>query len=139
MNRTAWQQLAEDRIAEANALLRAQLWSGAYYLAGYAVECGLKSCVLARVESDGVIFREKKFSERCWTHDLIDLVKLAALDSARDADAALNPVRWQNWLVVHDWSEESRYERQTQTDAEELVNAIDDQKDGVLSWIRAHW
>ncbi len=133
MNRAAWQQLAEDRIAEARALLAGQFWSGAYYLAGYAIECGLKSCVLARVDSDGVIFREKKFSERCWTHDLIELVKLAALDAARDADAAVNPARFQNW------SEESRYVRQGRADAEQLVNAIDDQVNGVLPWIRAHW
>lgn len=139
MNRAAWQLLAEERIAEAKALLARQFWSGAYYLAGYSVECGLKSCVLARVDADGIIFREKKFSERCWTHDLIELVKLAALDAARDADAAVNPVRFQNWIVVQNWSEESRYVRQARADAEQLVNAIDDQINGVLPWIRAHW
>ena len=35
------QQLAEDRILDAASLLAVGRWSGAYYLAGYAVECGL--------------------------------------------------------------------------------------------------
>ncbi len=29
---------------DAEVLLDAGQWSGAYYLAGYAVECGLKAC-----------------------------------------------------------------------------------------------
>lgn len=139
MNRTALQQLAESRILEAKVLLAAQLWSGAYHLAGYCVECALKSCVLVRIERDGVIFEDKKFSEQCWTHDLIRLVKLAALDTARDADAVLNPARWQNWLTVQGWNEESRYHPWTRQDAERIVNAIDDPADGVLPWIKNHW
>ena len=51
-------------------LLSAGRWSRAYYLAGYAVECGLKACVLAYVERTCVIFLDKKFSEKCWTHDV---------------------------------------------------------------------
>src|SRR5204863_304605 len=45
VNRTEFQQLAEVRIKEAEALLAAGLWDGAYYLAGYAVECGLNACI----------------------------------------------------------------------------------------------
>lgn len=32
-----------------------------------------------------------------------------ALQQLRDADAVLNPARWQNWLTVQGWNEESRY------------------------------
>ncbi len=39
VNRAELQQLAEDRILDAQALLAVNRWSGAYYLAGYAVEC----------------------------------------------------------------------------------------------------
>jgi hypothetical protein len=67
LTRTDLQQLADARIAEANALLAAGLWDGAYYLAGYAVECALKACIMAYVERTGVIFEDKKFSEKCWT------------------------------------------------------------------------
>jgi len=37
----------DERIEDATALLAASRWSGAYYLTGYALECALKSCVLA--------------------------------------------------------------------------------------------
>ena len=50
MNRTNLQRLAEERARDAELLLEGGQWSGAFYLAGYAVECGLKSCVLARIE-----------------------------------------------------------------------------------------
>ena len=86
MNRLQWQELAEMRLADARALLKAHRWSAAYYLAGYAVECGLKACILARMSTAAeVIFDDKKFSEKCWTHALIDLVKLAGLEAARVA------------------------------------------------------
>ena len=35
-----FQELAEQRLAEAKALLDQGQWDGAYYLAGYAVELG---------------------------------------------------------------------------------------------------
>jgi hypothetical protein len=47
MDRTGWQRLAEEWIEDARALLAAHRWGCAYYAAGYAVECGLNSCVLA--------------------------------------------------------------------------------------------
>jgi len=33
--------LAETRVADAMALLQAGRWAAAYYLLGYAIECGL--------------------------------------------------------------------------------------------------
>ena len=44
-NREALQLISRQRKREAAALLRAKLFPGAYYLAGYAVECALKACV----------------------------------------------------------------------------------------------
>jgi hypothetical protein len=37
LNRAELRQLAEDRVLDARALLKEGRWSGAYYLAGYAV------------------------------------------------------------------------------------------------------
>jgi HEPN domain-containing protein len=45
MNRTDLQILAEDRLKDAEVLLANGRFGAAYYLAGYAVECGLKACV----------------------------------------------------------------------------------------------
>jgi hypothetical protein len=56
MNRAQLRQLAEDRVLDAACLLAGGRWAGAYYLAGYAVECGLKACIMAHIEATGAIF-----------------------------------------------------------------------------------
>ena len=50
MNRSDFQQLADVRIDEAAVLLVQGKYDGTYYLAGYAVECGLKACIAKRTE-----------------------------------------------------------------------------------------
>jgi HEPN domain len=45
VDRKDFQELAKVRLKEANALFRLGLYDGAYYLAGYAVECALKACI----------------------------------------------------------------------------------------------
>ena len=52
LTRSDFQQLADVRAAEAAALLAAGRWDGAYYLAGYAVECALKACVAKLTKAD---------------------------------------------------------------------------------------
>ena len=139
MNRVHWQALAEERIRAAQTLLSAGLWSSAYYVAGYAVEFGLKSCILSHVANTGVIFEEKDFSQKCWTHSIRDLVKLAGIEAEWKADIAANLVLEKNWAIVNQWSEKSRYQNKTQIEAEELYNAINDHPNGVMSWIRSRW
>jgi hypothetical protein len=139
VNRAVLRQLAEDRIQDAAALLAASRWSGAYYLAGYALECGLKACVLAHVENTGIIFIEKKYAEKCWTHDLELLVELANLQAAFATDLAVNPVLARNWGIARNWDETSRYQQKTQAQAQELFNAVANVPDGVLPWIRLRW
>ncbi len=139
MNRTQLQQLSTERIEEAQALLGVGKWSGAYYLAGYAVECALKSCVLAYIERTGVIFEDKKYAEKCWTHDLEELVKQAGLFLERRNVIASNIKLGRNWDTAKDWSEASRYRFVIQSDAEDLVAAIDHNTDGVLPWLKNFW
>ena len=128
-----------ERIGDARALLDASRWSGAYYLAGYALECALKSCVLAYIERTGVIFEDKKYAEKCWTHDVDELVRLAGLTVERDRSVGMNPTLGRNWLTAKDWSEVSRYRISTQLEAEALFSAIADLPDGVLEWVKLFW
>jgi HEPN domain-containing protein len=139
VNKAQFQQLAQDRIVDARCLLDGRQWGGAYYLAGYAVECGLKACILAHVEAVGAIFQDKKFSEKCWTHDLEELLKLANLKPTLDADAAKNAALSANWAAAKDWKETSRYEQKTQTEAKTIYDAIAIHPDGVLPWLRIRW
>jgi hypothetical protein len=138
VNRADLRQLSKERLREARALLAARCWSGAYYLAGYAVECGLKSCVIKHLMTTDQ-FPERKFSEQCWTHNLIQLLGLAGLKAVFDADAAADPDLLAKWGTVKDWDESSRYERKTKLEARQLFDAITNKKHGVLSWIKQHW
>jgi len=140
--RAEWQQLAEDRIldAQAHLVLAVARWSAAYYLIGYAVECGLKSCVLARVVAHPeIIYEDRKFSNEAWTHDIENLLLVADIKAARDADAAANAAVFNNWQRVKDWNEKSRYLQKTQIEAQLLFDAVTDPHDGVMQWIRLRW
>lgn len=140
MNRAFWQQLAVDRIEDARVLLDAGRWSAAYYLCGYAVECGLKACILAFLEQNlEVVFQEKRFSEKCWTHDIEALVALAELTAVRVADVAANSALGANWLTVKDWSEKDRYQQKSELQARTLYESVADQTNGVLQWIKVRW
>lgn len=139
MNRLELRQLSDERIEDANALLAASRWAGAYYLAGYALECALKSCVLAYVERTGIIFEDKKFAEKCWTHDIEILVQQAGLIAERGLAIQANPQLRTNWSIAKDWTESSRYRLSTEQQAEELFEAISNNSDGVLPWVKNYW
>jgi HEPN domain-containing protein len=140
VDRADWQALAEERILAAQVLLAATQWSSAYYLAGYAVEFGLKSCIVVRVAANPqLIFVERTFSAQCWSHSPKELLTLAGLELALLAESAANPILAQNWSIVRAWSEQSRYEKKSQCDAEELFGAITEIKNAVLPWIRIRW
>lgn len=137
VNRTELQILANERIAEAKILLDAGKWSGAYYLAGYAVECGVKACIAKLSKPDE--FPDKNFGAKCWVHDIEQLVELAGLKTKRNVDASANVNLDANWNIVRGWKEASRYDQKTQADVQALYDAITQNSDGVLLWIQLHW
>jgi hypothetical protein len=142
VNRRRLQKLADDRLRDAEALLKEKRWSGAYYMAGYAVECALKSCVLHHVQKTGMIFQDRRYLKDlgdCWTHKLDQLVELAALTTELNAATAANPTLRGHWGVVKDWKETSRYERRKRKEARALHEAITHDPDGVFKWIQGHW
>lgn len=139
MNRAELQQLAADRIEDARVLLANDRWTAAYYLVGYAVETALKACILKFVEETGVIFTDKKFAEKCWTHRFEDLVKQADLEPKRGRDIGTNPNLGGFWGVVEAWTEVSRYEQKTETEARDLFDAVTNNPDGVFRWIQQYW
>jgi hypothetical protein len=140
VKRVEWQELAERWLVDAKVLLDAHRWSAAYYVMGYAVECGLKSCVLARVAVEvEVIFTDRRFSEKCWNHNALELVRLANLEATRLGDMAANRALGANWEVLEGWSENTRYETVIYHRAKRLYKAITDKKNGVMQWIRVYW
>ena len=91
MNRTDFQMLAKVRLNEAKTLLDQKQFDGAYYLAGYAVECGLKSCI-AKLTNQDDFPRDRKFVERCYSHDFMDLLKASELLKEWEVDTKNDPL-----------------------------------------------
>src|SRR5207248_10773947 len=112
MNRNDFQQLADVRINEAEVLLAQGKYDGAYYLAGYAVECGLKACI-AKLTSQHDFPPKPKSIHDYYSHEIEKLLKTAGLTAQLDADAATDPALKANWGFAKDWTEEGRYERKT--------------------------
>jgi hypothetical protein len=136
MKRRDFQSLAAIRLKEARHLLQKQCWDGAYYLAGYAVECGLKACIAKQAERHE--FPDRDRTKQSYSHDLRTLVKTANLEEALKI-AEAHPEFAKHWRFVRNWSEQSRYQRRTQTEAEQLLTAIQDRKQGVLRWLKERW
>lgn len=137
MNRTDFQEIAEIRLRESRALLAAGLSEGAYYLAGYAVECALKACIAKRTRKHD--FPDKKLVNDSHTHNLKILLQLAELKAEMDAVIDADPGMESELDRVQEWSETSRYQRKTDQEAQALLKAIEDGKGGLLPWIRLHW
>jgi HEPN domain-containing protein len=137
MNRSDFQEIAEIRLREAKALLDAGFPDGAYYLAGYAVECALKACIAKRTREHD--FPEKKLVNESHTHDLGKLIQLAELKVDLDAEMQGNPAMLSSWDAIQDWSETSRYESRNAQEASDLLKAIEDEAGGLLPWIKLRW
>jgi hypothetical protein len=136
MKRRDFQELATIGFNEAKVLLQGHRWEGAYYLGGYAAECAIKACIAKLAERHD--FPDKERTEGSYTHKLMTLIKTAGLD-AELRRAELEPEFAENWRIVRNWSEQSRYQRRTQSEAVALVNALRDRRYGVLRWLKHHW
>jgi len=136
MNRIGFQEIAGIRLRESKALLDAGFPDGAYYMAGYAVECALKACIAKRTQEHD--FPEKD-SHKYYSHDLENLFGLAKLNNEWDEAKRANPALNANWIIVRNWSEISRYDRKTVVDATGLLKAIEDQTGGLLPWVQERW
>ena len=137
MNRNDLRSIADLRITEAKALLNKRFYDGAYYLTGYAVECGLKSCIAKKTRRYD--FPDRRIVNDSYTHDLNQLIKVSGLQGALELEMRRDPDFEVNWAIVKDWNEASRYERHDATAAKSLYTAVADNRHGVLRWLKRHW
>ena len=137
MNRSDFKAIARLRQREAKALLSSRNYSGAYYLVGYVVECSLKACIAKKTRQYD--FPDKKVAQDSYTHNPADLIKVAGLQSDLNVEKAKDAVFELNWKVVQAWSEQSRYDRKSRGEAEDLIDAISDPAHGVLRWLELYW
>ncbi len=138
MNRADLQNLAALRVQEAKLLLNGGFHAGAYYLAGYALECALKACIAKQTKEHD--FPDKRIVDKSYTHSLETLIEVAGLKKELDDEIQSNGMFSKYWNVVKDWKESVRYEAGiTEKRAADLYLAIDDAKHGVLQWLKKWW
>jgi hypothetical protein len=138
-DRATLQQLASSRLAEAKVLMREGHFSGAYYIAGYAIEFALKARIAAQFRADEI--PDKNLVNNVHTHKLADLLRLAGLETeleaARRDDAELD----RRWSTIKNWNEQARYNAWTKDQAADIIDAMDGSEGslGVFQWLSARW
>jgi HEPN domain-containing protein len=137
MDRKDLRALSRVRLSEARALLKAGLPDGAYYPVGYAVEYALKACIAK--ETQRCEFPEKKRVNSSHTHDLKELVRVAALQNVLRTAVNGDPMLLKYWDVVQSWSEQSRYIKHSPESAQALIEAVGDRNHGVIKWVKHYW
>jgi hypothetical protein len=137
LKRSDLQANAQCKIDDAVLLLANHRYSNAYYLAGYAVELGLKACIAAQISAETL--PDKALIQKVYQHKFKALVGLAGLavelKEEEDRDATFSA----NWALASQWEPDARYEASDPTSAQLLVQAIADPNSGVLRWIKIHW
>lgn len=104
---------------------------------GYSIELAIKAVICKRFKSETI--PNKQFVKDLHVHDLEKLMELSALKTHFKEDRKNNSELNAFWNVVSDWTENSRYEIREQQDASAIIEAISNQKNGILAWIKQHW
>lgn len=136
MTRDDFRKLSRQRLKEAKTLLDNRHYSGAYYLAGYAVEFALKAIIASKTKNND--FPDKNKVNRAYTHQLEELYALTELREAVKEKPDYATKFAPGWSVIIKWNENSRYQSKGQADANELIKAIT-QRNGVMQCLREHW
>lgn len=129
--------IAQSKSADAVLLLEHGRFANAYYLAGYAVEIGLKACIALQFRAEH--FPDRRLVNIIHTHQLADLVRHAELDSILVEKKLASREFSRNRSLVSKWTPDSRYSTIDGKAAGAMVNAVSNPKTGVLEWIREYW
>jgi len=122
---------AKHRMDDARALLDTRRWRGAMYLAGYSVECLLKTklmrmftCSNLRELEEGLRRKGRLGTDATvFSHQLEPLLRLTGgLDRLRQ-----NEPLWKSFNIVNRWIPAWRYNPNlsTQEEAEDFLDAIE--------------
>jgi len=138
MNKNDLEKLVDIRLLEAKILFDSNNFHGAYYLAGYSLECALKVCIAKQVREYD--FPNKQLATRSHTHNLSDLISVAELKQKLIEKEKEDEEFTLNWAVAKDWSESSRYDCNiSELKAKDFLDAITNDTSGVLTWLKQHW
>lgn len=131
---------SRQRLADAQALLNASRWRGAMYMAGYAVECLLKTKLLHIYDCKNLRELEDLLRQRSilpahrtvFTHELEGLLRLTPSYSRLRQDRDF----WRMFQVVNLWTPQWRYtvKQTTYQEAAKFLTFIEN----VMHWIHTN-
>ena len=148
--RTEFQELTVLRLNEATTLLAHNYPNGAFYLAGYAVECALKSAICRTLNIDDFFEPnttkshsakvKEEVLQKFRTHDYGTLLALSGLYYKLNAALQTDSLLDDSWSTIQSqaWSEQYRYEVNAKKTVADVAVFIDSVK-YLLQWIKQHW
>ena len=127
------------RLREARILFESGCCEGAFYLAGYSIECILKSIIAMGFAAHHI--PERATVNAVYTHAIKDLLRLSGLEQEFERDRDMNRGLANNWNTVLLWNEQCRYSviaadraGEFRARTENLLAAIADPANGVMRW-----
>jgi hypothetical protein len=139
-SRSELMKISKTRLMEIKVLNRHRFYDGAKYLSGYVVETALKARICKIL--DGVYPESGEISKSFLTHKFDILVKLGGLEKQLDNELNSNINFKTNWSIATSWTETYRYKAigtSSKQEITDLLIALEDKNDGVLTWIRKRW
>jgi HEPN domain-containing protein len=137
MGRVDLQNLADQKLSDAQILFNAKSWSNAYYLAGYAVELAIKACIAKAFKADTI--PDRGLVNKTYSHEFPSLIGTAGLRAELQKQEEASQAFAAAWGVVNEWSPDDRYTVKSERDAKDLIEAVSHATHGVLPWIKTHW
>ncbi len=143
-NRTKIQEIAEQRLAEAELLFQNGHYDGACYLVGYCVELALKAVICKTLDLEDLFTTNYRADlvRPFKTHDLDNLLVYAGLKNKLEIAIVSNSNLMSSWSTITNqalkWSEESRYKEigtRTAQDTQKLIESVKT----LLLWIKNYW
>ncbi len=130
--------LVDRRLADAHVLMSKRRYASAYYIAGYAVECAIKVCIAEQFRKNTI--PDKSLVNNTYTHDFGKLMKTAGIFAQLEQNIKTDSGLYASWNVVKDWRTDIRYTTSvTRLEARDLIDAIENQQNGILQWLARHW
>jgi HEPN domain-containing protein len=116
------EDLANNRLEDANVLMIANRFDAAVYLCGYAVELGLKHRICKTLDWEGFPSTTREFEnfKSFKVHNLNVLLNLSGYERKIKTEYV------EEWSIVNTWNPESRYtlaENLDRETVEEMISA----------------
>jgi hypothetical protein len=129
---------SHHRRADAQALFEKDRWRGAMYIAGYAIECLIKTKLMEVFKQSNLEGLEAELKRRHIIPDDSSLfdhrVELYIGASGRLETLRKDKVIWRSFTMANQWMPSWRYnpDLSNRADAEDFLSAVD----AMLVWIR---